>query len=497
MDANNYQWGYQSIYEEDAISVATAQLAAWRERLEMNGVCSTYGAANSTERCSFINEDVQYMGQYNYPPQNDPYSNTCNYDWWDQSNLSWSDQQFLQQNTWSTDPPDFSQPMQLSENKLSLEDLMRCRQPESFPSNTEPNPRQNDITQCPSVMLRIEVQQEPELQNADELVSCSSSPNSSSKPTPPSPFKQCIPPPPFKQASFNEEKASQVKFLTFPPIIKHVPLELNSSYQMIIIATTGVERISEKVRLPGTINGYIINNLTGECPSHWMSGNFYCRAASLPLLKLFDPGGHRTHGAPQSGAPSSPQAAGEHPPPSSSDRLIRPDQIDGDEATSADRHKLIEELADPTSAGFISSSLHSSSSSVPIPARTEHVDGQQSRVGQRSKQISHPPITAPSAAPTQNQQILPIIVRPKQQLWAITTQIQHPSCPRPTIQRAPSCPNRRPAPFESNIGPASNQRGWTGSSIRRSDPTAASSSESMALPHRKQRSGQMHRAPFA
>ncbi|KAL5980965.1 hypothetical protein ACLOJK_028885 [Asimina triloba] len=50
MDANNYQWGYQSIYEEDAISVATAQLAAWKERLEMYGVCSTCGSTHSTER---------------------------------------------------------------------------------------------------------------------------------------------------------------------------------------------------------------------------------------------------------------------------------------------------------------------------------------------------------------------------------------------------------------------------------------------------------------
>ncbi|KAL5979238.1 hypothetical protein ACLOJK_019136, partial [Asimina triloba] len=35
MDAKNYQWVYQSIYEEDVISVAAAQLAAWKERLEM------------------------------------------------------------------------------------------------------------------------------------------------------------------------------------------------------------------------------------------------------------------------------------------------------------------------------------------------------------------------------------------------------------------------------------------------------------------------------
>ncbi|KAL5996805.1 hypothetical protein ACLOJK_007725, partial [Asimina triloba] len=37
------------------------------------------------------------------------------------------------------------------------------RQPESFPSNTEPNPRKNDIAQCPSMTLRIEVQPKPKL----------------------------------------------------------------------------------------------------------------------------------------------------------------------------------------------------------------------------------------------------------------------------------------------------------------------------------------------
>ncbi|KAL5994059.1 hypothetical protein ACLOJK_034930 [Asimina triloba] len=36
MDTNNYQWGYESIYEEDAISAAATQIAAWKEHLEMN-----------------------------------------------------------------------------------------------------------------------------------------------------------------------------------------------------------------------------------------------------------------------------------------------------------------------------------------------------------------------------------------------------------------------------------------------------------------------------
>ncbi|KAL5987265.1 hypothetical protein ACLOJK_038427 [Asimina triloba] len=36
MDAYNYQWGYESIFEEDVMSAASAQLAAWQERLEIN-----------------------------------------------------------------------------------------------------------------------------------------------------------------------------------------------------------------------------------------------------------------------------------------------------------------------------------------------------------------------------------------------------------------------------------------------------------------------------
>ncbi|KAL5978823.1 hypothetical protein ACLOJK_018718 [Asimina triloba] len=36
MDTNNYQWEYESIYEEDVISAAAAQIAARKERLEMN-----------------------------------------------------------------------------------------------------------------------------------------------------------------------------------------------------------------------------------------------------------------------------------------------------------------------------------------------------------------------------------------------------------------------------------------------------------------------------
>ncbi|KAL5973137.1 hypothetical protein ACLOJK_037163 [Asimina triloba] len=36
MDTNNYLWGYESIYEEDALLAAATQIAAWKERLKMN-----------------------------------------------------------------------------------------------------------------------------------------------------------------------------------------------------------------------------------------------------------------------------------------------------------------------------------------------------------------------------------------------------------------------------------------------------------------------------
>ncbi|KAL5980953.1 hypothetical protein ACLOJK_028873 [Asimina triloba] len=140
MDTNNYQWGYESIYEEDvisavaaqlvawkeqldmnaqwgyeedALSAATAQLAAWEERLEMNVVisptCNTCGAAHLIEGCPFTVDNVQYMEQYNYSQQEDMYSNTYNPDWWDYPNFLGSNDQNIQ---WPTNLPDSPQPMQ-------------------------------------------------------------------------------------------------------------------------------------------------------------------------------------------------------------------------------------------------------------------------------------------------------------------------------------------------------------------------------------------------
>ncbi|KAL6000179.1 hypothetical protein ACLOJK_034857, partial [Asimina triloba] len=152
MDTNNYQWGYESIYdedalsaviaqiaawmerleinaqwgyEEDALSAAATQLAAWEERLEMNIVisptCNTCGAAHLIEGCPCTVDNVQYMEQYNYSQQEDMYSNTYNPDWWGYPNfLGYNDQ-----NTqWPTNFPDSPQPRQQFENESSLEELM-------------------------------------------------------------------------------------------------------------------------------------------------------------------------------------------------------------------------------------------------------------------------------------------------------------------------------------------------------------------------------------
>ncbi|KAL5979616.1 hypothetical protein ACLOJK_019525 [Asimina triloba] len=317
MNTNNYQWGYESIYEEDALSVAAAQLAAWKEQLDMNAQWGYEEDALSAAAAQLAAwkerlEMNAYMKQYNYPQQNDVYSNTYNPDRWDYPHFLGSNDQNIQ---WPTNLPDSPQPMQQSENESSLEEIMAqyiqtqtvslknletlmgqmtntlaqlCIQPESFPSNTESNPRHDDRAQCPSVTIVSEIQPEPQTQNVDELVTfSSSSPDPNPMMSSPSLFKQPL-------FSLSEEKAPQVEISTFPPKIRYVSLKPNFSYQEIIIGTTndiGVEEKTKNVRLHETNYGYIMNNLTGKHSSPWKSVKSWFRVATLPLLKPFDPGG--------------------------------------------------------------------------------------------------------------------------------------------------------------------------------------------------------------
>ncbi|KAL5978975.1 hypothetical protein ACLOJK_018870 [Asimina triloba] len=118
------------------------------------------------------------------------------------------------------------------------------RQSETFSSNTESNPRHDDRAQYPSVTVSSEVQPELQTQNAEELESSScSSPN----PSPTLPTNQS----PCKQPSFSEEKAPQVELPTFSPIIRYVPPEFNSSYQVITTTANniGVEEKPKKIQI--------------------------------------------------------------------------------------------------------------------------------------------------------------------------------------------------------------------------------------------------------
>ncbi|KAL6013450.1 hypothetical protein ACLOJK_003948 [Asimina triloba] len=210
MDTNNYQWGYKSIYEEDVISTATAQLVARKERLEMN-------AQVGYEEDALSAAATQLAA------------------WKERLEMNLSSSQQLHENQEfselpSNSTPDFSQPMQQQEDEPSLEDLLvpvaqivslqnletqmgqmtntmaqLNKQPESFLSNTEFNPRHENRAQCPSVTVKREVQPEPQTQNAEELESPScSSPN----PSPAMPITQS----PCKQPSFSEEKAPQARW---------------------------------------------------------------------------------------------------------------------------------------------------------------------------------------------------------------------------------------------------------------------------------------------
>ncbi|KAL5973167.1 hypothetical protein ACLOJK_037194 [Asimina triloba] len=235
MDAYNYQWGYESIYEDDALSAATAELAAWKERLEMNAQVGYEEDVLSTAAAQLAawKERLEMNDSEN------------------ESSLEELMAQCIQTQTVSL--KNLETLMGQMTNMLA----QLSRQPEAFLSNTEPNPRHEDRAQCPSVIVRSEVQPEPQTQNVEELKSSScSSPN----PSPAMPTTQS----PCKQPSFCEEKAPQVEIPTFPPMIRYVPPEPNSSDQVIITATNnnvGVEEKPKKAGLFKIINEYIINNL--------------------------------------------------------------------------------------------------------------------------------------------------------------------------------------------------------------------------------------------
>jgi hypothetical protein len=67
-------------------------------QVEVCAICSH--SNHTTETCpmsSFTNqEQTNYVGQNNYPPKNNPYSNTYNAGWRNHPNFSWSNNQNVQ-----------------------------------------------------------------------------------------------------------------------------------------------------------------------------------------------------------------------------------------------------------------------------------------------------------------------------------------------------------------------------------------------------------------
>jgi hypothetical protein len=67
-------------------------------QIEVCAICSDFD--HTTETCpksSFIDqEQANYMDQNNYPPKNNPYSNTYNAGWRNHPNFSWSNTQNVQ-----------------------------------------------------------------------------------------------------------------------------------------------------------------------------------------------------------------------------------------------------------------------------------------------------------------------------------------------------------------------------------------------------------------
>ncbi|XP_027120640.1 uncharacterized protein [Coffea arabica] len=122
MVANNYQWANErdntrrtaSMLEVDTLNMLSAKIDNVVEMLNRQvgsssnqGVvvayCTNYGGDHDDSVCS-SSEQVQYLNNYNRPPQNNLYSNTYNLGWRNHPNFGWKDQGNQQR---ATNPPGF------------------------------------------------------------------------------------------------------------------------------------------------------------------------------------------------------------------------------------------------------------------------------------------------------------------------------------------------------------------------------------------------------
>ncbi|KAK5775311.1 hypothetical protein PVK06_043184 [Gossypium arboreum] len=141
MSLNNYQWQVMrtkqtkaaSVFNLDAVTMLSNQVELLNKKIDglysstqVHPVmrCDSNGGGAHTEYQSFNpsnqEEQVQYMGNNNSRPQNNPYSNTYNAGWRNHPNFSWGGQG----NQRPQHLPGFQQPPYQQEKKLNLEEML-------------------------------------------------------------------------------------------------------------------------------------------------------------------------------------------------------------------------------------------------------------------------------------------------------------------------------------------------------------------------------------
>ncbi|PIN17626.1 DNA-directed DNA polymerase [Handroanthus impetiginosus] len=174
------------VIEVDQVTALNAKIDFLMQSMKNFGVnqvqhtpvtCEDCGESHPSEQCPHSVEFIQFVSNFR-KPQNNPYSNTYNPGWRQHPNFSWNN------NQGQGSAPRFQQSGQqqvqrpMQEKKPSLEETLiqfmastaanfemmetqigqlanaiNSRHQGSLPSNTEPNPRQEDKAQCQAVTL--------------------------------------------------------------------------------------------------------------------------------------------------------------------------------------------------------------------------------------------------------------------------------------------------------------------------------------------------------
>ncbi|XP_027169924.1 uncharacterized protein LOC113769792 [Coffea eugenioides] len=136
MAANNYQWANEQgnrrkiagMLKVDTLNMLNAKMDNVVKMLnrqvgsssnqEVVVACCTTCDGDHNDFMYASSEQVQYLNNYNHPPQNNPYSSTYNPGWRNHPNFGWNDQGNQQR---PVNPPDFQPKQPLQESKSTWE----------------------------------------------------------------------------------------------------------------------------------------------------------------------------------------------------------------------------------------------------------------------------------------------------------------------------------------------------------------------------------------